>query len=340
MKIIEHLLCLAGMLLILPACQKDFLPASQEGTRDEMGEVTFWLGGAASATRSGSDAFDDDVLSARIAVYNPAGTLVTTGTATGGSAITLSVPVGVANYTVRAIANGHRDPADYQQDSTFMRQHSSFEDNVGAGTQGLEMVGTLSNMNFMNHGAYIVDLERLAAKVQIDRIEHATGNDASISIKGIYLINVNTRCNLSAETPLCEWRQKQGYVASETSVIPLTADILTPAVSIPRDSTYRVAHYFYCYPNLTGSDSSAAAWSPRYTRLVVEALYNGVTCYYPVNIVGSNKLLEANKLYRIETLRITGPGSTSPDVPINKGSGSFSVHVQNWGSGFSSNVTI
>ena len=202
------------------------------------------------------------------------------------------------------------------------------------------MVGTLPNMTFMKNGMYAVDLGRLAAKVEIDNIVHATGNNATLSIKGIYLINVNTRCNLSAATPLCEWRQKQGYVASETSVVPKTADILSPAVSIPRDSTYRVHHYFYCYPNLTGSDTSAAAWSPRYTRLVVEALYNGVTCYYPINIVGTNNLLEANKLYKIETLRITGPGSTSPDVPINKGSAGFTVMVQNWGTGFTSNVTI
>ena len=340
MKTIK-LFCLAGLVICLPACQKNFSTMLDDpAPSGETGEVTFYLGGVTSGTRAGSDAFDDDVQSARIAVYNPSGTLVTTGTVTGNSSVTLSVPLGVNGYKAVAIANGNKDPNDYQQDSVFMRQFSSFEDNLAANRDYLEMVGVESNLRFMEQTPYVVRVNRLAAKVEIDQIVHATNNDASISITGIYLINVNTQCNFNKEVPQYEWRQKQAYTSSETNVVKKTADILATPVNIPRDGSYTTPHYFYCYPNLTTTDSSASTWSPRYTRLVVEAKYNGVTCYYPINIVGTNKLLESNKLYKIESLRITGPGSSSPDVPIAKGSIDFSIHVSPWGTGFNNNVTI
>jgi hypothetical protein len=48
--------------------------------------------------------------------------------------------------------------------------------------------------------------------------------------------------------------------------------------------------------------------------LVIEATLDGTTYYYPVSI----PIIQSNKTYTISELKITVPGSLSPDIPVSK----------------------
>ena len=101
-----------------------------------------------------------------------------------------------------------------------------------------------------------------------------------------------------------------------------------------RSSPYATGHHFYCYPNPTEEDSHGSAWSPRYTRLVVDATLGGTLYHYPVNIP---KPLP-NTSYQITNLTVTGPGSSDPDIPVEKGSITFSITITDWATGFSQEI--
>lgn len=79
------------------------------------------------------------------------------------------------------------------------------------------------------------------------------------------------------------------------------------------DSFNIVGHNMFCYPLLNSK-----------IMLVVEATLNGMTYYYPVEI-------SANPNEHISLkIKITGPGSTTPNNPYLKGAVVTSLSVQPW----------
>ena len=104
-----------------------------------------------------------------------------------------------------------------------------------------------------------------------------------------------------------------GYLYDKVSDVPLNSD-----------ASYTTGHYFYVYPNMA-EDSSAAQWSPRYTRLVVETTYKNNTYYYPVNIPD----IQSNTVYTV-SMKITRLGSSSPDIPVKTTSGGIEVDIKEW----------
>ena len=97
-------------------------------------------------------------------------------------------------------------------------------------------------------------------------------------------------------------------------------------VTMPKPYTTR--NVFYCYANNAPEDSFSPMWSPRNTRLVVEALLGEQKYYYPVTLPA----LEANKKYDV-TLSITRPGVESPDAMVDKYTSVFSIVAQDWDEG-------
>ena len=181
-----------------------------------------------------------------------------------------------------------------------------------------------------------INVKRLVARVSISKITNALSAEqyagTPIVINKIYLSNVaGDRLYSSASVPSL-WLNMSG---SFSDCPGLLSDSGISA-SIADGSSYTTPHYYYCYPNPTAEDSTAEIWSPRFTRLVVEASILGKTYYYPVSIGN----IEQNHTYDIEELIITRLGSDDPDVPVSAGTISLTITVSDWEEGTSSTVTI
>ena len=332
----KHILISLAALALVASCQKAPEERSSSSDEPKTALVTFLLEDSemSRATSSGNESI---IEKAQVAVYNAAGTLLAVGDAENG-AVSLRVPIGESGCFALALANSAADLTDYGTQSSLVNLQSTLGANRAASLNGLEMSGTLSNITFVEDYTGTISLVRYAAKVEIDKIVNAIPGNPKLTIKGIYLINVNTKTRYDFYVSALSWSQKRAYTASETNITPYTADIFTAEVN--GGGNYSTPHYFYCYQNPTTTDSSSESWSARYTRLVVEASYSGHDYYYPINIKGDDGRLNYNTSYIISKLTITGPGSDSPDKPITKGGASFNLSVVTWSSGISQEVEI
>lgn len=177
---------------------------------------------------------------------------------------------------------------------------------------------------------------RIASRVALTEVavdfELSQHNKQTFQIMAVYLVNVaGDRTYLNGTGPET-WHNK---MARESGAPSLTGVTLTDAYASV-SSPYDKVHYLYSYPNPTKSDVSGGSWSARFTRLVVEAKLGGKLYYYPVNLEDG---LKSNTAYDVK-LKITRPGSSSPDKPVDNVTASFSVSVQPWNDGVAVDETI
>ena len=86
----------------------------------------------------------------------------------------------------------------------------------------------------------------------------------------------------------------------------------------------------YCCPNPTEDDVTSLvsnSWSPRRTRLVLEMTLDDGTNYYPVTL----PVMACNTCYVVSEVHLLGPGSASPDIPVDRTAISLSVTLSPWG---------
>ena len=66
------------------------------------------------------------------------------------------------------------------------------------------------------------------------------------------------------------------------------------------------------FPNPSSSAVWGGSWSPRFTRVVIQATLQGETVYYPISLPASVR----NKTYMIDEVIIHRPGSSDPEEEI------------------------
>lgn len=176
-----------------------------------------------------------------------------------------------------------------------------------------------------------VSVSRLVSKVRLSKLQVAFETpqyqNTSFNVSSVYLINVPAESRYFTGISPSLWYNKQQYVVSDANAL-IYDDMKSAAVtaSLP----YSSVNTFYCYPNLTDSDSFEPTWSARHTRLVVEAYLGTTKYYYPVTL----PKLEANKVYDVN-LTITRPGASAPDTEVDKFAADFTVVVKDWETGAS-----
>ncbi len=168
----------------------------------------------------------------------------------------------------------------------------------------------------------------------------------SFKIKDIYLTNVPAIVNFGQTAPASSITDAGLWYArmkaeTDSAKKALIHDSQSGTVLEYRE-TYATAHTFYTFPNDCG-DVTGGIWSPRATRLVIEATYsdgrNWHDCYYPITLHTSGSGLEANKQYKVN-LTINRPGSDDPDKPVVFRDLTGTITVENWADGTSYTETI
>ena len=170
---------------------------------------------------------------------------------------------------------------------------------------------------------------------------------ASFIIKKIYLTNVPARINFGMTLPASSLKDENAWYARQGAETvagnrKLIYDELSSDAYLEYKSVYNTQHTFYTFPN-DCADVSGGSWSPRATRLVIEAKYSDGTawhdCYYPITLYKSGEGLEANRQYKVN-LTINRPGSDDPDKPVEFSTLSGTITVANWENGTTYTETI
>lgn len=208
---------------------------------------------------------------------------------------------------------------------------SLLEDN----SLGFLVMAGRTSMELTASSTVVVPVFRRVARISIERIVTEFKMDqfkeTDFVIKGIYLTNVAGDVPYLSDGDPSLWLNKMGLEVSGAGLF-CSGEM---SMSLAPGVAYETAHHFYCYPNAS-EDSFGQEWSPRHTRLVVEASIGGITCYYPMTMPE----IKANHSYTVTELKITGSGSWSPEDSVSPSDASFSVDVQEWQDGYSGKFEI
>ena len=208
----------------------------------------------------------------------------------------------------------------------FLKTRSRLADNaVGS----LVMEGHASPDLTAAGGTINVDIRRVVSKVVLDAVNVNFESDAydkmDFVLQKVYLTNVAGDKSYLADTADPSSWYNQIVRTQSPEVDALVYDEIS-GVNLKESKTYTAKHHFYCYPNPYVDDTFASDhWSPRPTRLVLEAVLGGVHYYYPVSL----PQLKQNTRYHV-TLNIIRPGATSPEQDMDKYAATFKINIEEW----------
>ncbi len=211
--------------------------------------------------------------------------------------------------------------------SALMAKKSSLSDNAA---DAFVMEGQVAiTIETTKDVSVTVPVVRQVVKVELANVttafELAQYRNMSFKISSVYLINVAAdKKYFSTEAPTL-WLNQMGYISSDDNL--LIYDDMED-VAVTTSTPYSTKNAFYTYPNPTVNDAFSTTWTARHTRLVVETLLGSTKYYYPVTL----PVLQQNKSYEV-SLKITRPGSETPDAVVDKFAADFEVTVKDWETG-------
>lgn len=313
----------AAATFMIMSCTKSNVPVPEEGLTGEKVELHVGLEGMARNTKTTSTAGETKINSLQVFLFRQDGDLDAYGKAESGS-VKVSTTTGMKD--IYALVNAP-DLSTVSKKAELLASVSELSANS---LTNFEMVGNVSK-EISASVSVTVPVKRIVARVGIDKITNRFSSpayqDAEFIVKRIYIVNVAGDINYGLTTSPAKWYNPKEYKAELPA---LTADEQVNK-SIAYNEGMSGPHYYYCYPNPTSKDSNGGDWTPRHTRLVVEATLEGKTYYYPIDIQG----IERNKTYTVTNLTITRPGSLDPDTPVTSYECTFGIEVGDWELGFS-----
>ena len=239
------------------------------------------------------------------------------------SSVTLKCTAGPKDVVVLANAPDMSGAVSYD---AFIAASSLLADNT-AGNLVMEGHTACEITSAVN--SVTVDIRRIVAKVVLEGVSIDFESDAydgmDFVLKSVYLTNVAAdRKYLSTDFKPTLWYNKI-VRTSAPEIDGLVFEDLDD-VELQNPDVYEGKHHFYCYPNPYQEDTfSPTVWSPRPTRLVVEAELGGKLYYYPVSLPA----LKQNTRYHV-SLRIARPGATSPEQDMDRYAAAFTINVEEW----------
>lgn len=278
-------------------------------------------------TRISGSSSEDAVTGLQVFIFDETGSLEAYGTA-GAATLSLDCFPGKKKVVALVNAPGLSGISSYT-DLTGTR--SLLSDNAAG---SLVMEGE-KEVTLTSSTSVTVPVSRIASRISISSITNAFAleyhKNMTFSLVSVYMINVAGNRNYLTDSDPTTWYNKM----KNTSDLPAILYESLGNTTLKSASTYSKAHYFYCYPNHTTADYNDGTWQPRHTRLVVEAKLGTETYYYPVTLPE----VDQNTAYDI-TLKITRPGSDSPDKPVETDAVEVTVQVVDWIDGADINEVI
>ena len=335
MKRTAIILSLAALAAV--SCEKpqDCCPGEQDQTQqEEKARVSMSVesGFRTKATSSSDASVSTAAGNIQVLAFSTDGKLLAYGRNTSGSG-NVSMELPLRELEFQAVVNCPYDLSGVSTKSALLGKTSNLKDNTPS---KIQMRGSLRK-TITGSTSLSIPVDRLAARVDLESITAAFTSDAhkamDFTVDDIFLENVVGSCTLGG-TALTggTWYNRMKLEGGEAD--HLLHDVVGRKIQTGgRATPYSTVHSFWCYPN-PSADSQSGSWGARYTRLTVKATLGGTVYWYPINIPSP----QANTLYKVTNLKITGPGSDSPDRPVTKGTVSFSITVSPWEPGFSQNV--
>ena len=178
-----------------------------------------------------------------------------------------------------------------------------------------------------------IPVTRCAAKVSIEKITNGItkGRYAgkTLTVKSVYIINGKGKITLEGEASeeIGSWFSCSGKYDPGTSGMPDFGQMAVPSLSHV-DGSWEISagnslvHSFAVItgPNHSTSDTEtrmdelrkSSSWTPRKTKIVVEAEIDSKTFYYSIPLDD----VSAGNWYRISELTLLHRGSTDPDISV------------------------
>lgn len=320
------------------------------GTLESSGDVTFRVNFPENTKSTFYDAYGSNIDEVCLMVFAPSGILYSAALLSYGEDASMSLPVGVSGFRVVAVANpSDPDIMEHCLDYEMLLSHSGYlEDGFNDEDSRVKMWSDTPDVTFTSGQVFDIKLRRLVSLVGVSNIRFrpvAAWSGYYLHVLSAYLVNVNRAYDYSGKWERYAWTNKMKYDCDSSLDCYLYKDI---DVSLEADSDIDVNVSLYCCPNLTSSDSHSSVWSPRHTRLVVEAQFVDpdseeavAKFYYPIDVCKHSETgLEANVAYNVSCLTITGPGAMSPEGEIESLDFSVDMEIEPWSDGNVQDVTI
>lgn len=241
---------------------------------------------------------------------------------TTGRAFSVSVPKDV-DVTWYIIGNAPEGAFDSVSDLSSL---SSVYAHLSDMTGNKHFLSATGRMTYTDETSQEISLERLLCRVSLGTVKPEYYAPSSFEIERVYLINAVEGLSFDANRISGLWYNRLAFEPGNSlSCLEVTVGKINEAESISVDAD------LLCFPNPTVADTNSSLnseWSPRHTRLIIEARVDGELEYFPVTL----PVMRRNTTYRINTVIITGPGTSHPDTPIDRTSIESTITITPWGS--------
>lgn len=246
----------------------------------------------------------------------------------GGNSVQVSLPTGIP-LRWYLVANATASLGSLLTESDLLSSRALLD---GQTPSSVTMYGRGSGTIGDGTSTVGVELSRTVSRITLGSISPVFLKDSyqasAVKLSGIHVINAAGSCPYTL-IPYAGgvWHNRLGR---EPGLGQGLSAMLGRDMDMTLDGhTVEGPWTFYACPNPTdnGIDSrTAPSWSERNTRLVVEISIDGVPNYYPMTLPA----MECNTEYLIREAILKGPGSASPDIPVERHDMAFTVSVRPW----------
>lgn len=248
--------------------------------------------------------------------------------------ITFQTTTGTKNVYVVANSHDSTQWVGIVKEDQFLIKESNLKKEE---LKNFAMSGNLTNTTISVSNSINLNLKRVVAKVVLNSIktdflgtpyQGMVLSNVKVYLTNAHMIRPYIEGNGTSNPIIINPLQLISSTYSDCKISGIVFDQISGTIS---DTPYTVKHHFYTYENSISSESG----SEKFTRLIVEATLNGINYFYPININRedfggtTNNGIKRNTVYNI-TIVIKRPGSSSPEILVEKGSVITSVTIADW----------
>lgn len=323
MNMNTKIICAMVMAVLLLSCEKK---VSETGSVYEESEVSLEIVMAPEQTRSSDegDEGESSMSDYQVLIYDSSSRMLETYAVASSGSVEVKCTRGQKEIVVLANAPDVSSALSYDD---LLKAKSYLKDNsLGSFVmEGYESLDLTSDC-----GTVVIDVRRIVSKVVLTGVtvdfENDRYDEQDFILKRLYLTNVpgfRTYFEHKGEIGLWYNQDRMDDSLDEGLKGLLYQDIAD--FNMKNERSYETRHQFYTYPNPYDAEDSGSGWTPRPTRLVVEAQLGEDLYYYPVTLPKLNQ----NIRYHV-SLHIARPGALNPDEDMEKQAAVFTVNVLDW----------